>query len=1077
MHANIKGGGLLLTDYSDKSLVITGTTRETGRKIADFAKKNNLWAKFNTALRIGENRVSGWVVGKKDETKWREFVLTIDDDAVSADSAPRREAAPKKRGEKGERSLSLNQAIYIRHIHLDYLTDKWNGRQYHSISYYKHGKDIIVKADYTDRRFGADNLEKGNTNYVVIPQNGAPTTIWEKDVKKMLEEAQPYTPPDFIYLTPKELQPAYNYDENVRLQKHILAREVMLGKLLVQKYREFDSMKDMHVYFEGNEYSIWTGKLPYDFTTDYKPYLSNGIITWGNYRLKPNPRKPKKKFYLFAEQQEQAAAAPVAKQEDAAKIAESLRKKAEILEKQAENRTSGGVFSQNWTPRRQRIMSAMLKDAEIMQSRAKTLRVLANMWQNGSVPDFMRNFRDISDFEIMNMSASDFNENGKKRSEKLGIKTAAQLEQVQRFIKDIQESMKTPENLIEKELREIELKQRASTEFDFFPTPESIANRMILEADIQRGERILEPSAGLGHIAKLIREQYPDNNLDVIEITSDRRRYLQLLGFNVLETNNFLNLIPSKENQYDKIIMNPPYSKKQAFKHVVHAYRLLAPGGRIVALMPATTENRDSEFDNIMNLYGKRSERIDNAFKGKESFHQTGVATVIVTIDKPFESKKEPLYITNDGRIGTIGENKKDRVELLNANKQLIGYYHMWQLIHFANDRVEDYPLKSNAILLAMAKARGWDIKKRLQYKGALDGLDGLTKQDLKTYKSIIQDFVDEIAKNKTLYRIVFGDLKRAAFFGDSEVEILRTIIDYLADKYKSESVSITPVNNANNVRIAFQNARYTFDVQETLPKVAESLGIKKPMPNFGHTANLSNETKKYLQVLKKYTKRNDITFMSAVQTIPGGHFATNGQLAVFIADTNAKDYVSDFEIGEDVKKNLFKILIKDNRYIGSLLNLNQLERFSGMPRTDEKVKDDMRILISGYTVYTSNSALKNFLRSIKEIIYMRAGKRPIYLYVGSDRIIASTAPPNLDIFDALSSKKYDFAVVTTAKVKEESDFDCIAYDTLDESITTINSNVFDKIYASQFKISSKKLKHAVGKLAAIKSGLGLRIK
>ena len=36
---------------------------------------------------------------------------------------------------------------------------------------------------------------------------------------------------------------------------------------------------------------------------------------------------------------------------------------------------------------------------------------------------------------------------------------------------------------------------------------------------------------------------------------------------------------------YDRIIMNPPFSNRQDAEHVRHAYELLRPNGRIVAIM------------------------------------------------------------------------------------------------------------------------------------------------------------------------------------------------------------------------------------------------------------------------------------------------------------------------------------------------------------------------------------------------------------------------------------------------------------------------------------------------------------
>ena len=39
------------------------------------------------------------------------------------------------------------------------------------------------------------------------------------------------------------------------------------------------------------------------------------------------------------------------------------------------------------------------------------------------------------------------------------------------------------------------------------------------------------------------------------------------------------------DSGYDRIIMNPPFSNRQDAEHVRHAYDLLKPNGRIVAIM------------------------------------------------------------------------------------------------------------------------------------------------------------------------------------------------------------------------------------------------------------------------------------------------------------------------------------------------------------------------------------------------------------------------------------------------------------------------------------------------------------
>lgn len=47
---------------------------------------------------------------------------------------------------------------------------------------------------------------------------------------------------------------------------------------------------------------------------------------------------------------------------------------------------------------------------------------------------------------------------------------------------------------------------RANDGLDFFPTPAETAKAMIDAADIQGSMAVLEPSAGMGHIAEQIRD-------------------------------------------------------------------------------------------------------------------------------------------------------------------------------------------------------------------------------------------------------------------------------------------------------------------------------------------------------------------------------------------------------------------------------------------------------------------------------------------------------------------------------------------------------------------------------------------
>ena len=120
-----------------------------------------------------------------------------------------------------------------------------------------------------------------------------------------------------------------------------------------------------------------------------------------------------------------------------------------------------------------------------------------------------------------------------------------------------------------------------------FPTPPALAARMVELAGIEAGDRVLEPSAGTGNLAKAIRSAVPDAHLDLIEIDPRLCSILKTSGFEV-SCCDFLAasmpVCPDSEDSHDCVLMNPPFSKGQDVAHILHALKFLKPGGRLVAL-------------------------------------------------------------------------------------------------------------------------------------------------------------------------------------------------------------------------------------------------------------------------------------------------------------------------------------------------------------------------------------------------------------------------------------------------------------------------------------------------------------
>ena len=139
--------------------------------------------------------------------------------------------------------------------------------------------------------------------------------------------------------------------------------------------------------------------------------------------------------------------------------------------------------------------------------------------------------------------------------------------------------------------------------YQYYPTPEELAEKAIEWADIKPVHAVLEPSAGQGAIADCLPEGCI---IQCCEISELHCTILESKGFSVTNE-DFLKVDPKP--CYDRIVMNPPFSEGRARAHVEHAYQFLRPGGVMVAILPAGLRNKGivqgSEW----------SEVLDNQFK------------------------------------------------------------------------------------------------------------------------------------------------------------------------------------------------------------------------------------------------------------------------------------------------------------------------------------------------------------------------------------------------------------------------------------------------------------------------------
>lgn len=165
----------------------------------------------------------------------------------------------------------------------------------------------------------------------------------------------------------------------------------------------------------------------------------------------------------------------------------------------------------------------------------------------------------------------------------------------------------------------------------FFPTPKELAARMVDEAEIEPRMSILEPSAGNGRIADEI-AKVEGVKLTTIEPVGELRQILELKGHQLADEPDFLG---HQGHKYDRILMNPPFENGTDIEHVHHAYSLLNPGGKIVAIMGEGAFFRGDKAATVFRAFLEDHGTSEKLPEGTFKQSGTGVASRIVIIEKP----------------------------------------------------------------------------------------------------------------------------------------------------------------------------------------------------------------------------------------------------------------------------------------------------------------------------------------------------------------------------------------------------------------------------------------------------------
>jgi Methyltransferase small domain len=329
------------------------------------------------------------------------------------------------------------------------------------------------------------------------------------------------------------------------------------------------------------------------------------------------------------------------------KLAEKLEKLAAGMQKIIDNKLNPAIGKQNITERRSRIAAGMREEGQKLAVIQRWLEGLAQAHRNGTCPDQFLNVNNRKQLEDLAWIYAWEKDDPKylencfirnysivERLAQVGIKSKDEAIAAVDLLENL--SSGNPAPAIDPSIQTaIDLRRKAIFDEvpDFFPTPKGLIDRMLEIAEVKSSHRVLDPSAGAGDICLAVRE-LGVSTIDCFEINWDLVQVLALLGFQLL-ARDFLTATPRPI--YDRVVMNPPFSKDAYIDHVRAAYHWLAPGGELITVLPngycGSRITKRREFTDWLDDLGvDRYENQANPFT--KSDRSCGVSTHLIHIKR-----------------------------------------------------------------------------------------------------------------------------------------------------------------------------------------------------------------------------------------------------------------------------------------------------------------------------------------------------------------------------------------------------------------------------------------------------------
>lgn len=174
----------------------------------------------------------------------------------------------------------------------------------------------------------------------------------------------------------------------------------------------------------------------------------------------------------------------------------------------------------------------------------------------------------------------------------------------------------------------------------FFPTPPAVVDRLLELAGLEAGMEVLEPSAGIGAIASAVAAQ--GGVVDCLERDPGYAAALTEAGVaRAVWVTDFLSVPP--EPRYDRVVMNPPFTKGADIAHVLHALRFLKPSGLLVSVMSWAVTYQGGPVAGFRALVEQHGGAVEAVSEGAFAQSGTDVATILVTVPATRQADAKPV--------------------------------------------------------------------------------------------------------------------------------------------------------------------------------------------------------------------------------------------------------------------------------------------------------------------------------------------------------------------------------------------------------------------------------------------------